>query len=157
MAKKSKYELGDMLRQSWFISLAFLSLSARFPASELAVSPLYSNQVASCTPACPCAGGQRGRGRGSRWGMVPSTHLPLRYFTCLLSCLCCNTWELGDFSEKWWLGLLTMVDQWCFLFSGVPQEFWIFFFFFPAFGLWQNAQQGQTSVQMAKICQIHWN
>lgn len=99
--QKCKYELGDMLRQSWFISLAFLSLSARFPASDLAVSPLYSNQVASCTSACPCAGGQRGRGRGSRWGMVPSTHLPLKYFTCLLSCLCSSTWELGDFSEKW--------------------------------------------------------
>lgn len=106
---------------------------------------------------CPCllAGGQRGRGRGSRWGMVSSICLSLKPFTCLFSCLCSSPWELGDFSEKWWSELLTVGDQGCFLFSGVPSGV-LDSFFWPEFGLWQNAQQGQSSVQMAKICQIHW-
>lgn len=98
-----QYEIGDMLRQSWFISLAFLSLSARFPASWAGhVSSLFKS--GGFLYPCLSAGGQRGRGRGSRWGMVPSTCLPLKTSTCLCSRLCSSTWELGDFSEKWWSG-----------------------------------------------------
>lgn len=98
-----QYEIGDMLRQSWFILWLSCPCLLVFLLPELAMSPLYSNQVASCTPACQL-GGQRGRGRGSRWGMVPSTCLPLKTSTCLCSRLCSSTWELGDFSEKWWSG-----------------------------------------------------
>lgn len=46
------HEISDVLGQSWFISLGPLCPCLYiFLLPELAVSPLYSNQVASSTPA----------------------------------------------------------------------------------------------------------
>ena len=134
---------------SWFLSLASLSRSARFPASWVGdVSSLFK----SGGFLCPClpVGGQTGGGGGSRWGTVPHTYLPLKSLTCLFSCLCSNVWELGGFLKKGWSGLLTMVDsdvlclcfEECLCSSGLS--------FLPRFGLCQNAQQGRVQCKWWK-------
>lgn len=49
----SHHEIGDVLRQSWFISLwPPCPCLLIFLLPELVMSPLYSNQVAFATPAC---------------------------------------------------------------------------------------------------------
>lgn len=70
-----QYEIGDMLRQSWFILWLSCPCLLVFLLPELAMSPLYSNQVASCTPACRLGGREEeDEAVGGEWCHPPASH-----------------------------------------------------------------------------------